>query len=56
MAITKRVKASKVKVNDVKFSPNGKLLAAGSNDGTIEIFSVDAEYQKITSLTVMSAL
>src|SRR5690606_12012349 len=43
----KRINVQKVKIDDLKFSPNGEFLAVGSHANVIDIFDVSKDYERI---------
>ena len=42
------MKDSKEGIADLKYSPNGKMLAASTNDTMIDVYSVERGYQRIS--------
>jgi WD40 repeat protein len=43
---------SNAKVNDVKFSPDGNMLAVGVRDGSIDVYMKEESFKKIGSCKV----
>ena len=41
--------------HEVKFSPCGKFLAVGSNDGFVDMYAVDQRYKKLGTCSGLSS-
>jgi len=49
------LKDRSVKIDDIKFSKDGRFLAAGNHDNTIDIYHIEQDYKKIGSCKGHSA-